>query len=106
MKARDPSGRVVGCQPEKSRVMAESVRAGRIVELDSEPTLADGTAGGLDPDAITFPISQRSIDQFVLCNRTTFSWRKHRFRQKQSAKGRYPPCVLERVKYEPGSHAV
>ena len=66
LKARDPAVRVVGCQPEKSRVMAESVRAGRILELASEPTLADGTAGGLDPDAITFPVCQRSIDEFVL----------------------------------------
>ena len=46
--------------------MAESVRAGRILELESEPTLADGTAGGLDPDAITFPVCQRVIDEWVL----------------------------------------
>lgn len=66
LKARDPCVRVIGCQPENSAVMAESVRAGRIRELDSEPTLADGTAGGLDPDAITFPICQRVVDEFVL----------------------------------------
>ena len=46
--------------------MAESVKAGKILELDSEPTLADGTAGGLEPDAITFPICQRVVDEFVL----------------------------------------
>ena len=42
LKSVDPAIEVVGCQPENSRVMAESVKAGRIVELDSEPTLADG----------------------------------------------------------------
>lgn len=66
LKARNASLRVVGCQPENSRVMAESVKAGKILELDSEPTLADGVAGGLDPDAITFPVCQRVVDEFAL----------------------------------------
>lgn len=66
LKPRDPDVHVVGCQPENSRVMAESVRAGKILDLASEPTLSDGTAGGIDPDAITFPICQRLVDEFVL----------------------------------------
>ena len=66
MKARHPEVQVMGCQPENSRVMAESVRAGKILDLASEPTLADGAAGGLDPNTITFPICQRTIDAFVL----------------------------------------
>ncbi len=65
-KARSPSVRIVGCQPRASRVMYESLSAGRILDLPSEPTLADGTAGGLDPDAITFPICQRDIDEMAL----------------------------------------
>jgi threonine dehydratase len=65
-KARSPSVRIVGCQPDASRVMYESLAAGRILDLPSEPTLADGTAGGLDPDAITFPICQRDVDEMML----------------------------------------
>jgi threonine dehydratase len=65
-KARSPSVRIVGCQPDASRGMYESLAAGRILDLPSEPTLADGTAGGLDPDAITFPICQRDVDEMVL----------------------------------------
>jgi threonine dehydratase len=65
-KARRPSVRIVGCQPSASRVMYESIAAGRILDIPSEPTLADGTAGGLDPDAITFPICRRVIDEMVL----------------------------------------
>lgn len=61
-----PSTRIVGCQPEHSAAMFESVRAGRILELESKPTLADGTAGGIEPEAITFPICERLIDDFVL----------------------------------------
>lgn len=66
LKARDASIRVIGCQPRHSCVMAESVKAGRILELDSEPTLADGTAGGIEPESITLPICQRVVDEFVL----------------------------------------
>jgi threonine dehydratase len=65
-KARSPSVRIVGCQPRASRVMYESLAAGRILDLASERTLADGTAGGVDPDAITFPICQRDVDEMVL----------------------------------------
>ncbi|MGH9337761.1 MAG: pyridoxal-phosphate dependent enzyme, partial [Vicinamibacteria bacterium] len=65
-KARSPSVRIIGCQPEASRVMYESLAAGRILDLPSAPTLADGTAGGLDPDAITFPICRRDVDEMVL----------------------------------------
>jgi threonine dehydratase len=65
-KARRPSVRIVGCQPRASRVMYESLAAGRIVDAPSEPTLADGTAGGIAPDAITFPICQRDVDEMVL----------------------------------------
>jgi threonine dehydratase len=56
----------VGCQPINSAVMCESVREGRIVERDSLPTLADGTAGGIEPGALTFPICRDLIDEFIL----------------------------------------
>lgn len=66
LKAVRPDVRIYGCQPERSRVMFESVRAGKILELSSEPTLADGTAGGVDPEAITFPVCRRDVDAWVL----------------------------------------
>jgi threonine dehydratase len=57
---------VVGCQPAASPVMAESVRAGRIVELASAPTLSDATAGGLEDGSITFDLCRSLVDRFVL----------------------------------------
>ncbi len=57
---------VVACSPENSPVMHESVRAGRILELDSAPTLSDGTAGGVEEGAITFELCRRLVDRFVL----------------------------------------
>lgn len=66
LKLRRPDVRVIGCQPQASYVMCASVQAGHIVEQPSQPTLADGTAGGIDPQSVTFPIVQRVVDQFLL----------------------------------------
>ena len=57
---------IVGCQPENSPVMAESVKAGQIIEMESKPTLSDGTAGGIEPGAITFKLCQQLVDEFIL----------------------------------------
>jgi threonine dehydratase len=66
MKAQWPDVLVVGCQPERSAVMFESLRAGRIVELPDRPTLSDGTAGGIEAGSVTFGLCQQLVDRFVL----------------------------------------
>ncbi len=66
LKKHNPKIRVYGCQPEASAVMAKSIEAGRILDLESDPTLSDGTAGGIEADAITFDLCQKIVDEFVL----------------------------------------
>jgi threonine dehydratase len=56
---------IVSVQPEASAVMTESVRAGKILELPSRPTLSDGTAGGIEQDAVTFGICRDVISDYV-----------------------------------------
>ena len=58
--------KIIGCQPENSPVMAESIKAGRIIEMVSKPTLADGSAGGIEPDSITFAVCREYVDEYVL----------------------------------------
>lgn len=65
LKHRNPAIRVIGAQPDHSRVMTESVRAGQILDLASEPTLSDGTAGGIEPDTITFSLCRTLVDEWV-----------------------------------------
>ncbi|QQS43194.1 MAG: threonine/serine dehydratase [Acidobacteriota bacterium] len=65
LKSVSPGIRVVGCSPENSKVMEESVKAGRILELESFPTLSDGTAGGVDLDSITFEMCREFVDEWV-----------------------------------------
>lgn len=66
VKAASPSTRVIGCSPAASAVMYHSLRAGRILDLPSEPTLSDGTAGGVEAGAITFGILDVLLDDFVI----------------------------------------
>ncbi len=40
--------------------------AGRIVEIDVQPTLADGLSGNLDPDTLTFDIVRRLVPEIAL----------------------------------------
>ena len=61
LKSVNPGIRVIGCSPAASNVMAQSVRAGRIVEMPSEPTLSDGTAGGVEDNSMTFCASCRDL---------------------------------------------
>jgi threonine dehydratase len=46
--------------------MAKSVQAGHLLDIESLPTLSDGTAGGIEPNAITFPLCQRLVDDYML----------------------------------------
>ncbi len=46
--------------------MDHSLQAGQIIKVTELSTLSDGTAGGVEPGAMTFDICQQVIDQQVL----------------------------------------
>jgi threonine dehydratase len=58
--------RVVACSPENSPVMHVSLEKGEIVQMESLPTLSDGTAGGVEPGALTFDLCREIVDDTVL----------------------------------------
>ncbi len=66
LKRHAPQIEVVGCWPEHSAALYESLRAGRIVEAPELPTLSESTAGGVEPDSITFALAREVIDHTVL----------------------------------------
>jgi threonine dehydratase len=66
LKAHNPGIRLFACQPEASAVMAKSIEAGHILDLPSEPTLSDGTAGGIEAGSMTFALCKQLVDEFVL----------------------------------------
>jgi threonine dehydratase len=60
-----PATRIVGVEVDASTAFSQSVRNGRITVIEPGPTLADGLAGNMDPDTITFEIVQRYVDEIV-----------------------------------------
>lgn len=66
LKSINPDVNIIGCFPENSPVMYESIKQGKIVEMKSKPTLSDGTAGGIEPNAITFELCKELIDDCIL----------------------------------------
>jgi threonine dehydratase len=66
LRHASPSTEVVGCWAANSPVMYECMRAGRIVDVPEQPTLAESTAGGLEPDSVTLDVCRRVIGRGVL----------------------------------------
>ncbi|REJ83431.1 MAG: pyridoxal-phosphate dependent enzyme [Acidobacteria bacterium] len=56
---------LVACSPAASAVMLRSLAAGAILELESAPTLSDGTAGGVESGAVTFELCRRTVTRGI-----------------------------------------
>jgi threonine dehydratase len=61
-----PEAEVAGVEVEASHPFASSLAAGRIVEVEVGPTLADGLAGNMDPANIAFPVVQALAPRMVM----------------------------------------
>jgi threonine dehydratase len=57
---------VMGVEVEASQPFARARAAGRIVPIDVGQTLADGLAGNLDPDTVTFHIVQELVPRLAV----------------------------------------
>lgn len=66
IKSVSPQAKVIGCLPQNSPVMAESIKVGKIIEMETLPTLSDATAGGIEPGSITFDICKEFVDDYIL----------------------------------------
>ncbi len=62
LKSLKPSVKIWGVEPINSAFMKASLAAGRLVEIQEKPTLADAVAGGMEPGAVTFPLCQAYVD--------------------------------------------
>ena len=80
LKCASPQTEVVGCWPENSPVLYESIKAGRIVDIAEQPTLSESTAGGLEPGSVTLDICSQVIDTSVLVSETEILDAMHKVR--------------------------
>jgi len=68
LKALNPRVRVVGVWPEASQCMLRALEVGKIIPVEEQETLSDGTLGAVEPGSVTFPICQSVIDDRVVVN--------------------------------------
>ena len=66
LKARMPQTEIIGCWPENAPAMHGCIERGEIWDVPETDTLSDGSAGGVEEGAITFPLCQQLIDRHVL----------------------------------------
>ena len=66
LKSKKPDIKVIGCSPENSSVMINSIKHGKIINSKSKDTLSDGSAGGVEEGSITFDLCKNLIDDFCL----------------------------------------
>jgi threonine dehydratase len=76
-----PDARIIGAQSEKTAAMARSMAAGRVVDIDDEPTIAEGLAGQIDEAGLE--IGRNALDDIVtvteeqIGDTIAWLWRNH-----------------------------
>jgi len=65
------AGEVLGVQSVASPVMAESIKQGRIIEMELEESVAEGLHGGIEEGSITFDLCRSLVDDFILVQEET-----------------------------------
>jgi len=67
LKSINPDIQTIGVSMDKGAAMAESLAAGKVVEITEEPSLADALVGGLGPENhYTFQLNQQYVDKTIL----------------------------------------
>lgn len=63
MSEHSPTSQMVGCWPANAAAMADCLEAGEIYDVVESDTISDGTAGGVEPGAVTFDHCQRYLNR-------------------------------------------
>ncbi|MFK0310338.1 threonine/serine dehydratase [Pseudomonas sp. NPDC090233] len=66
LRAQNPGIEIIGCWPANAPTLQRSLEAGEIIEMEEDDTISDGTAGGVEPGCITFPLCQALVTRTVL----------------------------------------
>jgi len=71
IKSIKPSVQIIGVQSEASPVMYESLKAGKIVDVEMRESIAEGLFGGIEKGSITFNLVQKYVDDLLLVKEET-----------------------------------
>ncbi len=72
-RARVPGARVIGVEADASPVFTAALAAGRPVTVPVAPTLADGLAGNMEQDSVTFQYVRDLVDRVVRVKEATIA---------------------------------
>ena len=65
-KSINPEVEIVGCWPQVAKSFYEALELGKVVDIEEQETISDGTAGGVEHDTITLELCQKVIDTKIL----------------------------------------
>lgn len=111
LKSAHTEIRAVGVSMERGPAMVESLRAGKVVNIVEEPTIADALAGGIAPNAYTFDILQKYVDDTILVSEEeiasamAFALEKHHLVIEGGGAVGVAALLYRKVK-RPGQHVV
>jgi threonine dehydratase len=83
-KSIKPDIEILGVQPETVAAMYYCLKAGKIINMEMKPTIADGLDGNIEQGCITLEIIQRYVNEILLFNEDTIRkmirllWEKER----------------------------
>ena len=66
LKSMSPKTKIVGCLPENSAEMYESIKSGTFVDSHNLDTISDGSGGAFEQGSITYDICKEVVDEFIL----------------------------------------
>jgi threonine dehydratase len=102
---------IIGVQSMASPVMYESLKTGKIVDIEVEESIADGLHGGIESNSITFNLVQKFVDRLLLveenCIRKAIKLLAEKEKQIVEGAGATPiALIIEKPKIFEGKRAV
>jgi threonine dehydratase len=71
VKGVDKHIEVIGVQSMSSPVICESIKQGRIVDMELGDSVAEGLHGGIEEGSVTFEMCKEYVDDFILVQENT-----------------------------------
>jgi len=101
-----PNTNVIGVQTEASPAFYESLKAGKIVDVEMSDSVADGMWGGIEQGSITFEIVQKYVDEVLIVKEDTIKraisllWNEDSQRVEGSAAAAIAPILENSSKFK------
>jgi threonine dehydratase len=106
LKEINPDVRVFGVQTEACPAFYESLKAGKIVEVEMKESIADGMYGGIEQGSITFDIVKELVDEVIVVKEETIRkavsliWHKEKMKVEGSAAAAIAPILESKEHFE------